>query len=82
MSTLVKKYKKLDPDSNLLSEAEKIVFQIMDDLTGRGGFSHAWYDTDESTKEDILKCWTKIVKDNLDEFENYLDSRNCATHDE
>lgn len=48
---------------NILSK--KIVAEILDDLTDRGGLQNAWDDIDEEIQEEIKKEWIAIVKKNI-----------------
>jgi len=48
---------------NILSK--KIVTEILNDLTDRGGLQNAWDDIDEEIQDEIKAEWIAIVKKNI-----------------
>ena len=45
--------------------AEKILFGIIGDLTGRKGLDNEWDNTDDETKEELLQTNLEIIKLNM-----------------
>ena len=45
--------------------AKKILFAVLNDLSGRKGFDHAWDATDDEIREELLAENLEIVKKNL-----------------
>jgi hypothetical protein len=42
--------------------AERIVENILDDLTDRRGLKHEWYQIDEDIRAEIIEKWQAIVR--------------------
>lgn len=52
--------------------AEKIVDDIIDDLTDRGGLSNMWEEIDEDIIIEIRQTWIEIVKDNFERISSSM----------
>ena len=44
-------------------QAQYIVNEIIDDLTGRGGLQNSWEEIDEDIQEEIRGTWLDIARD-------------------
>jgi hypothetical protein len=45
--------------------ARACVRRLIEDLTDRQGFDHAWGATDDDVRNEIIETWVEIVKDSL-----------------
>lgn len=61
--TLLEKYERYYEDKDVFSD-ERIVFEILKDLTDRRSFRQAFDSIDDDIKEEIIKTWIDIVNDN------------------
>jgi hypothetical protein len=48
-----------------MDKAEKIVNEILADLTDRSGLQNEWEQIDDGIQEEIKSEWIKIVRDNM-----------------
>lgn len=62
--TLLQKFqdRRNNPPSDI---AERILFELMNDLTDRRGFHQEWDAVDDEIKEDILQVHLGIIQKNL-----------------